>query len=280
MTNSIAYFKQYVPLLDEVYKLASLTSVLDGNPELVEAGRNANEIVIPKLSMSGLAHYSRATGYASGDVTLEYETVKCEYDRGIMFTVDALDDMETAGIAFGRLANEFIRTQVAPELDAYRIAQYAGMTGIGTATADLVTGADVISSLRTALNTMDEAEVPAEGRVLFITPTLYGLAQDLDTIKSQKVFEKLNVILTPQSRMNSEVTLGEDGFTATGQALNFLLVHPSATIQFQKHTVPKVITPEANQDADAWKFGYRTVGIADVYENKLAGIYAHRIESE
>ena len=30
-----------------------------------------------------------------------------------------------------------------------------------------------------------------------------------------------------------------------------------------------------NPDADAWKFGYRTVGIADVYENKLAGIYCH-----
>ena len=57
--------------------------------------------------------------------------------------------------------------------------------------------------------------------------------------------------------------------------INFMLIHPSALIQFQKHVAPKVVTPEQNPDADAWKFGYRTVGIADVYENKLAGIYCH-----
>ena len=45
-------------------------------------------------------------------------------------------------------------------------------------------------------------------------------------------------------------------------------------IQFEKHVSPKVITPENNPDADAYKFGYRNVGIADVYENKVKGIYA------
>ena len=30
-----------------------------------------------------------------------------------------------------------------------------------------------------------------------------------------------------------------------------------------------------NQSSDGWKFGYRMVGIADVYENKKAGIYCH-----
>ena len=42
-----------------------------------------------------------------------------------------------------------------------------------------------------------------------------------------------------------------------------------------KHLAPKVIPPEANPAADAWKFGYRMVGIADAYENKVAGIYLH-----
>ena len=32
MANSIALFKQFVPLLDEVYKEASKTAVLDGRP--------------------------------------------------------------------------------------------------------------------------------------------------------------------------------------------------------------------------------------------------------
>lgn len=275
MANTIEYFKQYVPLLDEIYKNSSLSSVLDGNSDLVSAGRNANELVIPKMTMSGLADYSRSTGYVQGDVELTYETVKCNYDRGRMFVVDALDDMETAGIAFGRLAGEFIRTKVVPELDAYRFAAYASADGISSESGALSSGANVITALRAAHNTMDEEEVPTEGRMLFITPTLYGMIQDLDTTKSKQVLEKARVIQVPQTRFNSNVTLGNDGYTTAGANLNFLLIHPTATIQFQKHTVPKVVTPEANQDADAWKFGYRTVGIAEVYENKAKGIYAH-----
>lgn len=112
MPNVIALRKTYSTLLDEAYKLASLTAVLDGPNDLAQEGANANEILIPKMSMSGLADYDKQTGYALGDVTLDYETKKCDYDRGRMFTVDAMDNIESAGIAFGRLSGEFLRTQV------------------------------------------------------------------------------------------------------------------------------------------------------------------------
>jgi hypothetical protein len=287
MPNSIALFKQYVTLLDEVYKAAALTSALDGDSKLARQGANANELVIPKISMDGLADYSRNGGYVSGDVTLTNETVTCNFDRGRMFTVDNLDNAETAGIAYGRLASEFIRTKVVPELDAFRISKYASASGISTTTAaDLSTGAAVVAALRTAVNTFDEDEVPTDQRYLYITPTLYGLIKDLDTTKSKQVLEGLNVVPTPQSRMYTAITQ-KDGTTSGQEAggyakasgaknINFLLVHKPAVIQFQKHIAPKVITPEQNQDADAWKFGYRNVGIADVYENKVAGIYLHK----
>ena len=54
-----------------------------------------------------------------------------------------------------------------------------------------------------------------------------------------------------------------------------MMIHKHAVIQFEKHVAPKIIPPEQNQTADAYKFGYRNVGIADVYDNKLAGIYLH-----
>lgn len=287
MANIIALFKQYVPLLDEVYKAASLTSVLDGASELAKQGANVNELIIPKISMDGLANYSRNGGYVSGDVTLTNETVTCNFDRGRMFTVDNLDNAETAGIAFGRLASEFVRTKVVPELDAFRIATYAGISGISTVTgAALSTGDAVVSALRAAVNKFNEDEVPAEQRYLYITPTLYGLVQDLDTTKSKQVLEGLNVVQMPQSRMYTAITQNDgtsEGQEAGGYAkaanaknINFMLIHKAAVIQYQKHIAPKVITPEQNQDADAWKFGYRNVGIADAYENKVAGIYLHK----
>lgn len=285
MPNNIELFKQYVPLLDEVYKLASLTSVLDGAAELARAGANANELIIPKMDMSGLADYSRNSGYVDGEVTLTNESVKCNFDRGRMFTIDTLDNAETAGIAYGRLASEFIRTKVVPELDAFRLAKYASVEGIGTATGDLTTGANVITALRAAKNEMSEAEVPENERYLFITPTLYGMIQDLDSNKSKAAVEGFaSIIQVPQSRFYTAILqrtgAGDQaagGYTKAEGAkdINFMIVHKPAVIQFQKHVAPKVITPDANQTSDGWKFGYRNVGIADAYENKVAGIYAH-----
>lgn len=289
MANSIALASQYVPLLDEVYKEASLTSELDGNPELVRQGANANELIIPKLSMQGLGDYSRNGGYVNGDVTMTNETVQCNFDRGRMFAIDTLDNQETAGLAFGRLAGEFIRTKVVPELDAFRFATYAGTSGISKvgSAATLSTGADVIAALRVAVSKMNEDEVPLDQRYLFITPTLYGLVQDMDTTKSREVLQNFAAIKqVPQTRFYTAITQydgASEGEKAggyiknatSGKDINFMIIHRPALIQFQKHIAPKIITPEQNQDADAWKFGYRNVGIADVYDNKLAGIYLH-----
>lgn len=100
MPNNIIPFKKYTSLLDEVYQNASVTSMLDMNGAMVRMGVNANEIVIPKISMDGLGDYSRNSGYAPGSVTLTHETVQFNYDRGRRFTVDAMDNEETAGVAF------------------------------------------------------------------------------------------------------------------------------------------------------------------------------------
>lgn len=292
MPNNIALAQRFVPLLDEVYKLASLTADLDGNPDLVSQGANANELIIPMLTMQGLADYSRNSGYVDGDVTLANETVKCNFDRGRMFNVDVMDNLETAGIAFGRLAGEFIRTKVTPELDAFRFACYAGKEGISKvdAGADLATGSAVLEALRAAVTKMDEDEVPSEGRYLYITPTLLGMVQDLDTTKSREVLQNFaRTVKVPQTRFYTAIeqksgkaveggadeTAGGYVKAAAAKDINFMILHRSALIQFPKHIAPKIITPEQNQSADGYKFGYRQVGIADVYANKLAGVYLH-----
>ncbi|MEE1371667.1 MAG: hypothetical protein U0K48_05930 [Bacilli bacterium] len=296
MANSIAKFKKYVPLLDEVYKNSALTSILDSDDSLAKAGANANEIIIPKIDMDALGDYDRNSGYTNGDVTMTNETVKFNYERGRMFTVDAMDDEETAGLAYGRLASEFIRTKVAPEGDAFRFATYAGVSGISKVAtpATLSTGADVISALRAATNKMDEDEVPYENRILFITPTLKGLVDDLDTTKSKEVLARFSqIVLVPQTRFYTAIDMldgktsgetkggykrhakGSDTGDTNGADINFMVIHKGAVMQYNKHIAPKVITPEANQTSDGWKFGYRKYGLADVYENKVAGIYLH-----
>ena len=51
MPNNITLAQQFVPVLDEIYKLASLTSSLDGSPELAREGANAGELIIPMLEI-------------------------------------------------------------------------------------------------------------------------------------------------------------------------------------------------------------------------------------
>ncbi len=286
MANTIELAKKYIAMLDEVYKNASLTAKLDGAPELAQQGANANELIVPMLDMQGLGDYDRNSGYASGNVTMTNETVKCNFDRGRMFTVDSMDNAETAGMAFGRLAGEFIRTKVVPELDAFRFASYCGKSGITKKEETLNDGAAVLAALRVAITAMDEAEVPLEDRHLFITPTLDGMIADLDTTKSREILGRFtSKTLVPQTRFYTAIdqkdghTGGQEagGYTKAssgGADLNFMVIHKPALIQFEKHVAPKIVTPEQNQDADAYKYGYRNVGIADVYKNKVKGVYA------
>ena len=152
-------------------------------------------------------------------------------------------------------------------------------------------GAAVCAAITAANIAMDEAEVPQESRLLYITPTMYNAIQALDTYKSKAMLAGFaKTIRVPQSRFYSAIDLlsgvdktgssGADesagGYKAAtaGKKLNFLIVQKNSPIQFTKHTVNKVITPEQNQHSDAWLYFYRAYGITEVYDNKKFGIYA------
>ena len=286
MANNITKFKKYIDLLDEVYKKESLTADLDADATLVRAGANANEIVIPKISLDGLADYSRNGGYVSGDVNLTNETVAFNYDRGRKFTIDAMDNEETAGVAFGKLSSEFIRTKVVPERDAVRFATYAGTAGISKVAAG-VTYADGnawLQGIVDAVNKMDEDEVSQENRILYITPTGYNAIMAVDSYKSKEILNGFaKVVKVPQSRFYTAIDLADGttgGETAGGYSkadggkdINFMIIQKDAVIQYPKHTVNKVVSPEENQTSDGWMFFFRAYGLHDVYENKVAGIY-------
>lgn len=288
MANSITKFKAYIDKLDTVYQQASATSILDADADTVRMGAKAGEFLIPKMSMDGLADYSRSSGYVKGDVTITYETKSCNYDRGRKFSVDAMDNEETAGIAFGKLASEFIRTKVVPEMDAFRFAKYASATGVlSAAEATPTTGTAVLTALQIAVNAQDEAEINVDGKILYITPTLLTLAKNVDTTKSKAILDRFEKIITvPQTRFytaidmkdgtSSNETAGGYAGATGGYKINFMIINRDSVIQFGKHTVNKVVAPEENQTDDGYMFFYRAYSIAETYENKVKGIYLNR----
>lgn len=283
MPNTIVLAEKFVPVIDGIYKKASLTSILDANTQPDFSG--VNTVKVMKVTTTGLGDYSKENGYANGNATLEWESMKLEEDRSAALTVDRMDNEETLGQAFGVIMNEFIRTNVAPEVDAYRFAKYAKTADIGTSSSTLADGEAVIKALRAAITAMDEAEVPAEDRVLFITPTLKGLIDDLDTTKSKEVIKRFSAVIeVPQTRFYTDITLnsGADawGFKkGTGaKDINFLAVAKSAVVQATKMALPKVFDPDTNQSKDAWLFQYRLYHDCFAYENKVSGIYVHTKE--
>ena len=213
--NNIELSTIYLPILDEVYREASLTSILQGDEATLKRGNNG-EVKVLKLDMDGLGDFSRSTGYTSGSTSAVWETLKYDRERSQKLTIDRLDNEENLAQPFALIAGEFIRNKVAPETDAARIAKIASASGITPTTETLSTGANIISALRACTSTFDENEVPRDDRILFITPTLYGVVADLDTTKSKKVLERFSTIIEmPQNRMYSAVDLN-DGTTNYG----------------------------------------------------------------
>ena len=284
MPNNIALAKNYVALLDEVYRNASVTADLTSDATLIRAGANVNELVYPQISVTGLGDYDRNSGYTNGTVDLVWKTTAFNYDRGTKISVDAMDNQESFNLAFGAAGATLQREKVAPEADAFTFATLAGTDGISIATPKAIVSAEeFLAELLTAKNKMDEDEVPEEGRILYATPTLMNAVMALDTTKSREVLNAFSVRKkVPQSRFYTAIELlsGKDGEAAghykkadDGKEINFMIVHKPAVIKWDKHTVGDVIAPENNPNSDAYILKYRKYGIVDVYQNKRAGIY-------
>jgi hypothetical protein len=215
-------------------------------------------------------------------------------ERGRAFVIDRMDDEETLGMAFGTLASEFIRTEVAPELDAYRFAKYAGTSGIQTVEGATLDANSILTAIDAAKLALDQNEVPREGRLLYISDACLNLlegkvsrflANENVVDRTVNRFDGMEVIMVPQTRFYTKVTLdagasvdagGYSKTSNTGKDVNFMIIHPSSVLQVTKHAALKVFTPEENQTTDGWLVQYRIYHDAFVYDNKVKGIYLHK----
>ena len=293
MANTIALAEKFMPILDEIYKRESLTARLDAKTKPVEFG-GVNEIKIFKTSVVGLGDYSRATGYPAGDVTASWETIALTQERGRAFAIDRMDDEETLGMAFGKLAGEFIRTQVVPEVDAYRFSKWASTANVSTtAAAALANAAATLAAIDVASGTLDDDEVPQEGRLLFIAQPQYRqlTAAVTRSLENQSTYDRrlrqldeMTIIPVPQGRFYTAITTNagalsnQGGYSKAAGAtnLNFILMHPTAVEQATKLANLKIFSPEENQLTDSWLFQYRLYHDAWVYDNKVSGVYIHK----
>lgn len=284
--NSITLAEKYQPLLDEVFKKASVTSDLESGSVKFD---NTKTVKILKLKLPSLGEYSRNSGFTAGDVEADWEPWTLTQDRGREFSVDAMDDEETLNMTFGKACSEFIRTKVAPQVDTYRFGVLASTKDISVAQGELADGDAGLKAIRDAMSKMDNDEVDGEGRILYITSQLKNDIDDLETYKSRKVMERFaKVITVPTTRFWTATqyneTTKEIEPTADAVGINFMIVLPRAVEAVAKHTKLRIFLADGdegtgankNQNQDAHKFQYRIYHDIFAYENKVAGIYCHK----
>ena len=215
-SNNIAFARNYTSVIDEVYQRASVSGVLNSGRRMVRAGHNAKEILIPKISVTGLGNYTRNVGYKTGAITYEFETKTFNYDRGIRLFADVMD-VEEAGVndCFVEAGAELQRTQVAPEADAFTFAQIAGHTGV-TVESESYASADAEDILEDLVTHEMGFAREVGSRILFITPTLKGVLDDFSYAnpnRSNRVLERFSrIVEVPQVRFYTAIDLlsGDD----------------------------------------------------------------------
>lgn len=300
MPNVLEYAKIFQPELDKQVVQEATTGWMELNSNMVRYN-GGNEVKLPDIVMDGLGDYDRTNGFVKGGVTLSWKTYSLTQDRGRTFSIDSQDVDETAFVATaGTVLGEFQRTQVVPEIDAYRYSKLATLAIEAEQTRSLtVTAENVLDEILTDLASMEDV-IGAKDVVITMSPITANLLA-----KNKEAMAMLNKAMLAKGALSVEVqalndnpivkapskllktefefldgeTSGQEagGFKAATGALdiNWIIATKDAPIAISKTDKTRTFSPDVNQDADAWKIDYRKYHDLWVPKSKLTSIYAN-----
>ncbi len=265
----------------------------------------AKTVLVPSVDFVGLGDYNRDSGFATGGVTLSHKSYTLTRDRGRTFTIDR-EDMDEIGVSnlAGQLMGEFVRTEVAPEVDAYTLSKLAKIANDESQTETLAQGKTIengcVALLTKLIADVNDKAGYDEPLVAFLNPTVYNAIMNSEEIQRRLDigdFEKGNInttvkmlngcALIPVSdrRMktaytfNDGVTSGQTdgGFAPSGNAQNIgAIVLPKKAASLIKKTEKiRVFEPDQNQSLDAYKFDYRIYYDLLVPDSKKSTVFAY-----
>lgn len=212
---------------------------------------NAQTVNVPTITLSGYKDHKRDGSKNRGKVGNEYQPMKLTHDRDIEFFVDDMDVDETNQVlSAANITATFMDEQSIPETDAYRYSKlYADFTnpavGGGSADTTELSAANILSIFDKAMEQMNDAGVPANGRQMKCIPAVYtmlknaaGLQRTVDVkdakgniVRDVYFLDGVKVTMVPSDRMKSAYDFA-DGFKAalTAKQINMMIYHPSCLI--------------------------------------------------
>ena len=231
---------------------------------------DAKTIHIPSISVSGRKNVNRDSidGVFQRNVDNEWETKTLTFYREWSTSIDPADVLDTNMVLTIQNATKvFNETQKFPEKDAYTISKiYADWIAEGKAadTTELTVD-NVLVVFDKLMEAMDEALVPSQGRLLYVTPavkTLLKQASQIGLSRSvqsgantiNRVVDRLDeikLITVPSFLMKTAYTF-ETGFapSASAKQINMFLVHPTAILTPNKYAFVGMEAPAAGTKGD------------------------------
>ncbi|MCL6456923.1 MAG: hypothetical protein K6T85_02845 [Gorillibacterium sp.] len=281
--NTLEYAKLYQTNLDLQVTQQATSGWMEQNAGQVKYN-GGNEIKIPDIVMQGLADYDRDTGFVRGSVTYKYSTYELTQDRGRTFSLDSQDVDETAfGAAAANVLSEFQRTQVIPEIDAYRYSRLSALaTAAGKTETYTLAEATILAKLYAQMFALCDLGCDMSEHVIPMSYTAYGVLTNNTTIQKKidvgdfsqgginlrvKMLDGVPLIPVAGNRLksayvfNDGTTSGQTagGFTVAAGAkdINWLVLNRRAPVAISKTDKVRIFAPDTNQNADAWKVDYR-----------------------
>lgn len=283
------YAEQFTQLLQQKYEKELCSDDLTKSNTGITF-INAQTIKLPRMALSGYKDHSRTPGFNSGTMSNDWEAKKLSHDRDIEFFIDPMDIDETnLTLSVANIQNTFETEQAIPEKDSYRFSKlHAELTTYGgRINTDVIDAANFLEAFDEEMSRMDEAGVPEEGRILYVTPTMRKVVKNADGIErmisvstptniNRKVhsLDDVAIKMVPASRMKTKYDFTDGCVVAEGaKQINFILLHPSAVVCRDKYSYIKLFTPGTDsRTADGYLYQNRCYGDLFLLERKVPGV--------
>ncbi len=299
-TNTIAYAEKYTSALDKALVQKPVTGFFADNA-LRAKFMGGKVVYIPDVDMQGLGNYNRTTGFVEGTVDVAFTPYQLSMERSRSFSIDSQDaDESGVGNLAGEVLGEFMRTKVAPEMDAYVLSKLAGLAVNANQTITGAHATEALKMLQDGILKAQDAAGYGEELVAFVDSAVWAAICNTSELSKQlavsnfkkgeidtqvKSFNGVALIPVQSAVMKSAYvfndgkTEGQEagGFVPAGAAKNIgMLILPKRAVSLVKKVEKtRMYTPDQNQQADAWKIDVRLYYDCFVKKSMLKTLFAY-----
>lgn len=279
---ALNYAKEYQSALEQAFPYVLHFAKLFQSPSNARFSFvGAKTIAVPTILTTGRTDANRDTiGAKKRNYDNDYTEFTLQNFRCWETLVHPRDIAETKGAAaIGNITQVYNEEQKFPEMDAYCISKvYAEWTALGmTAKEVALTVANVLSEFDTMMEKMDNARVPMNGRVLYVTPSVKTLLKNADKIqrtvdagsantalnRAVSRLDEVEIVSVPEELMKTvyDFTVGWKA-DESAQQIRMFLVNPLAVITPMVYNFAQLDEPSAGTQG---KYDYYEESYEDVF---------------